>query len=288
MAILVQTLLIVIFAPLLQGAMKRLRGRLQGRPGASIVQPYRDLAKLWKKEALLPEGTSIVALCAPGIAVGVALAFAAAVPLTSAPLALVDVVALAFLLAIGRFALTLAALDMRSAFTGMAASREMTFASLTEPALLLALLGGAVAGKGSGLDGIAAAPFGIASALAVAAIFLVLLLETARVPIDNQETHYELTMIHEGLSLEYSGWHLALVQSAAYVRQLAFLLLASLLLPGAGLIAHAGWVLAFAVAITAVETSFAKVRLFEIPALLTSAFILAAASIGLRLAGMGS
>lgn len=277
---------ILALAPALQGAMKLLRARLQGRPGASIAQPYRDLAKLWKKEALLPEGASIVALCAPGIAFGVALAFAAALPLGPSHLSFVDVFALAFLLAIGRFATTLAALDMRSAFTGMASSREVTFASLAEPALLLALLGGAVLGKGAGLESIGSPPFGVATVLAAAAIFLVVLLETARVPIDNQETHYELTMIHEGLSLEYSGWHLALVQAAAYVRQLCFLLLAALVLPGATLVAHAGWVLALAVAITAVETAFAKVRLFEIPALLTTAFILAAASIGLRLAGM--
>ena len=112
-----------------------------------------------------------------------------------------------------------------------------------------------------------------------------LLAETARVPIDNQETHYELTMIHEGLSLEYSGWQLAFVQTAAYVRQLSFLLLAGLLLPGGSAWAIMAWALVLAAAITLVETLFAKMRLFEIPQLLASAFVLAAASIALRLLG---
>ncbi len=286
MALLVQMVLIAGLAPLLQGAMRRLRARLQGRPGASVLQPYRDLIKLWRKEALLPEGVSIVALCAPGIALGVALAFAAVLPLIRGPLGSVDVIALAFLLALGRFVVTLAALDMRSAFTGMAASREMTFASLAEPTLLIVLVGAAALGKDVTLGGMRPHSFGAADALAVAALFLILLLETARVPIDNQETHYELTMIHEGLSLEYSGWHLALMQFAAYVRQLDFLLLAALFLPGSGLFAIAGWVAALAVAITAVETAFAKVRLFEVPQLLTTAFILAVTSIGLRIAGI--
>jgi formate hydrogenlyase subunit 4 len=114
-------------------------------------------------------------------------------------------------------------------------------------------------------------------------LFLVLLSETARVPIDNQESHYELTMIHEGLVLEYGGWQLALINLAAQIRQLCFLLLASFLLPAADWQAHWAWVVALGIAITIVETVLAKVRLFEVPQLLTSALILALASICLRI-----
>jgi len=282
-----QVLAIVALAPLVQGAMKSLRARLQGRPGPSIAQPYRDLAKLWEKEALLPEGVSSITRVAPGIVLGVSLTFVAVLPFVphGGIDAVVDVIALTFLLALGRFTLTLAALDTSSAFGGMAASREVTFGALVEPALLVALLGAAAVGDGTRLSALQALPFAPASVLAFAAFFLVSLAETARVPIDNQETHYELTMIHEGLLLEYSGWQLALLQAAAYIKQLGFLLLAALLLPGGAWWAQAGWVVAIACGITLVETAFAKLRLFEVPQVLGTAFILAATSIGLRIFG---
>lgn len=285
--LLAQVLAIVVLAPLVQGAMKRLRARWQGRPGPSVVQPYRDLAKLSHKEALLPSGTSPLTAAAPGLVLGVALTFVASLPLVtgSGSDAFADMIALGFLLALGRFSLTLAALDTRSGFAGMAASRDATFGALVEPALLLALLGAARYEHGTALStlGGALAP---ASLLAFAAFMLVTLVETARIPIDNQETHYELTMIHEGLLLEYSGWQLGALQLAAYVKQLGFFILAALLLPGTSWWAHAGWIVAIAVAITAVETAFAKLRLFEVPQLLATAFILAATSILLRTFGV--
>jgi formate hydrogenlyase subunit 4 len=232
----------------------------------------------------LPDSVSVLALIAPGVALGVAATFAAAIPLANTFASnIVDVVALAMLLTLGRFVTALVALDTRSGFAGMAASREMTFASLAEPALLIALLGGAAIGNGTALRSLVGVPFGIAGLLAIAAFFLVLLSETARVPIDNQETHYELTMIHEGLVLEYGGWQLALMSLAAQIRQLCFLLLASFLLPGSDWQAHLVWVAGLAIAITVVETALAKVRLFEIPQLMTSALILALASICLRI-----
>jgi formate hydrogenlyase subunit 4 len=285
--LILQVVAIVALAPLVQGAMKSLRARLQGKPGPSPIQPYRDLAKLWGKEALLPEGVSFVTLAAPGLVLGVALAFVAALPLglRGGLERLSDAVAIVLLLALGRFVLILAALDTRSAFSGMAASREATFGALVEPALLLSLLGAAVLGGGTKLAALSALPLTPASVLAFAAFFLVSLAETARVPIDNQETHYELTMVHEGLLLEYSGWQLALLQGAAYIKQLGFLLLGGILLPGPAWWAHAGWALAVACGITLVETALAKLRLFEVPQVLGTAFILAATSIGLRLFG---
>jgi formate hydrogenlyase subunit 4 len=282
-----QVVAIVGLAPLVQGAMKSLRAQLVGRPGPSPVQPYRDLIKLWGKEALLPEGVSSITLAAPGIVLGVALAFVTLLPLgpRNGLDSLAGAVALVLLLALGRFVLILAALDTRSSFSGMAASREATFGALAEPALLISLLGAAAVSGGTRLSALGALPFTPASVLAFAAFFLISLAETARVPIDNQETHYELTMVHEGLSLEYSGWQLALVQGAAYIKQFGFLLLGGLLLPGSAWWAHAGWALVMACGITLVENALAKLRLFEVPQVLGTAFILAATSIGLRLLG---
>ncbi len=273
--LLLQVAAIVVFAPFLHGAMKRLRARLSGRPGPPAIQPYRDLAKLWRKEALLPHGASPLATAAPGLVLGVALTFVAALPLLArgGTNVIGDVVAIVLLLALGRFVLTLAALDTRSAFAGMAASREATFCALAEPAMLLALFGGLLV------------PFGPASVLAFAAFALVTVAETARIPVDNQETHYELTMIHEGMLLEYGGWQLALLQAAAYVKSAGFLVLGAMFLPGHTWWAIVGWVAVIAIAITIVETLLAKLRLFEVPQLLASAVILAAVSLGVRVLG---
>lgn len=258
------TLGVVAFAPLLHGAMRSLRARLAGRPGPPPIQPYRDLAKLLGKERLLAEGTTPLAAAAPGVVLGVALTFAL---LVGSPRE-IDPVSIVLVLALGRFVLVLAALDTRSGFAGMAASREVTFGALAEPALLLALIGASAA----------AAP---ALACALAAFGLVALVETARIPVDNQETHYELTMIHEGLLLEYSGPHLAALQLAGQIKQCCFLVLAAAMLPG-GDGAFAAWVAVLAVGVTLGETALAKLRLFEVPRLTVTACVLAAASVLLR------
>ena len=245
MSAIIQILSLLALAPLAHGAMRSLRARLAGRPGPSPVQPYRDLAKLWTKEALMPEGASPLVSATPGLALGIALVFAAAIPLSGGTAAnTVDIIGLAMLLALGRFVLVLSALDSRSAFAGMAASREMAFSTLVEPALIVAVLGGVALGTSS-LAGFGPGPFDLAKLLSAAGLFIVVLAETARVPIDNQETHYELTMIHEGLVLEYSGWQLAMLNYSAQIRQLCFLLLIAVMMPGAGLLALAGWVTFF-------------------------------------------
>lgn len=286
MTTVLQVFIIVAAAPLVQGLLKRLRANLQGRPGPSVFQRYRDLLKLTRKESLLPEGASPIAVATPGIVFGVALVFAAVLPVLPTAFAdPIDIVALIFLLAAGRFFTTLAALDSGSSFAGMAASREMTFGSLVEPTLLLALLSAAGIGGGTQLTALLHLPFGLAGALAVAAFCVVLLAETARIPIDNQETHYELTMIHEGLLLEYAGPQLAAMELASDIRQLCFLVLAVALLPGASMWMHLCWLPGVLAAIAVVETVFAKMRLFEVPQLLLTGFILALASIGMRVFG---
>jgi formate hydrogenlyase subunit 4 len=281
---LLQIAVILAAAPLLGGILRTLRARLQNRPGPSVGQPYRELRKLWSKEAIVAHRSSIV-LTAPGIVLGVALTFVTIVPAivpaqNSAAQWRFDAVTLALLLALGRFVLVLAALDTGSAFEGMAASREITFASLTEAPLIIALLGSGFLGHAT----LGATPGDLwTDALSAGALVLVMLSETARVPVDNQETHYELTMIHEGLVLEYSGWQLAALQYAAYLRQAAFFVLAAELMPGTGLVTLA-WLAGLVVVIAGIETLYAKVRLFEVPQIFASALILAVAGVGLRIA----
>ena len=257
---------ILALAPMVQGLVKTLRARASGRPGPNIVQPYRDLRKLLGKESIVADQASWVVLAAPGCVLGAALTVAGIVPT-------LDAVAIALTLGLGRFALALAALDTRSGFEGMAASREITFAALSELPLIAAVFGATL---------LPAPP--IARALGTAALLIVLLFETARIPVDSQETHYELTMIHEGQVLEYGGWQLGLLQYAAHVRQLSLLLLAALLLWG-GLFAAPFWIVAFVVAGALFERNLAKLRLFEVPQLFAIASILALAALGTQLAG---
>jgi len=264
---LIQIALMLTLGPLVQGVMATLHARLVGRPGPPPLQPYRNLRKLWRKEALVPAGASPLFLAAPGIALGASITLSTLVPPLGAQPRTVDAIAIALTLALWRFALVLAALDTRSTFEGMAASREVTFGSLTEAPLILALASLAF-GSGAAL----------ASILASAGLLIVCLSETARIPVDNQETHYELTMIHEGLVLEYSGWHLAMLQYASWLRQLSLLLLAAMILPG-GAIATLAWLLLFIIAIPLVERLVAKMRFFEVPVLFATATILALTSV---------
>jgi len=257
----------LMLAPLVQGFIATLHARLVGRPGPPPLQPYRKLRKLWRKEALVPAGASPLFLAAPGIALGASITLSALIPPLGAQPRIADAIAIALTLALWRFALVLAALDTRSAFEGMAASREVTFGSLTEAPLILALASLAF-GSGAAL----------ASILASAGLLIVCLSETARIPVDNQETHYELTMIHEGLILEYSGRHLAMLQYASWIRQLSLLLLAAMILPG-GAIATLAWLLLFIIAIPLVERLVAKMRFFEVPVLFATATILALTSV---------
>jgi formate hydrogenlyase subunit 4 len=275
-------------APLLHGVMQSLKARLQGRPGPSPLQPYRDLAKLWQKETLVPgEGMQLFAL-APGFALGSALTLAAAVVWAGhARPPLIDVVALIFVMALGRAAVATAALEVGSSFTGMAAARDAAFSVVVEPALLFLLLGGAAAGSGTGVEGLTPDRFDAASVTAITAAFLTVLAEAGRIPFDTHDTHYELTMIHEGLSLEYSGSSLALLHAAAYVRQASLFILVGFLVPPiAGWWTPAAVAGAIAVVVPIVENAYAKARLFAVPQLLASALVLAVAAVALRFPGL--
>jgi len=209
-----------------------------------------------------------------------------------------DLLSAAFILAtlaLGRFALATAALDTGSPFGGMGSSREMTISAVAEPALMLAIFTVAITAGSTNLSHIVLAGQGPgwtflspSHVLACAAMFIVLLAETGRIPVDNAATHLELTMIHEAMLLEYSGRYLALIEWAASVKQLILMgLLANIFFPaglaanatlsayGLGLLAFVAKLVLLAGAVVLVETTNAKLRLFRVPDLLSAAFILA-------------
>lgn len=288
----IQALLLLALSPLLQGLIKKVKARLQNRQGPPLLQAYRDLAKLFRKEAVVPEPASWIFAAAPYIAFGAVLAAGLLVPLVPGLLPSQGypggVIALTFLYALARFVAALAALDGGSAFGGMGASRELAVAALVEPALLMSLFTVALPAGSTDLEAMrrAVAAGGLFSAphfLALAGFLVVLVAETGRIPVDNPDTHLELTMMHEGMILEHSGRHLALAQWAYMVKQFTLCaLVAHLFLPwgawGGGGPAAAGAVLAgklafLGILLAVVETACAKLRLFRVPDLLGASFL---------------
>jgi formate hydrogenlyase subunit 4 len=295
---LMQVMLVVAGAPLLVGGMRRVRSRLEGRVGAPVTQPWRDLRKLRSKQRIVPASASWVFSAAPLVMVATAGLAAAIVPFVSTRSALDeagDLFAVVYLLLLGTVFLALAGLDTGTAFGGMGASREMTIAALAEPTLLVAICALSVTAGTSNLGGIVAstldhpgtivAPAGL---LAFGALAVVTLAETGRLPVDNPSTHLELTMIHEAMVLEYAGPDLALVELASHMRLVVFLgLLANLFCPwgiatttqpldlAAATVVVGLKVVTLGGAVAALEVFVAKLRLFKVPELLAASFVLA-------------
>jgi formate hydrogenlyase subunit 4 len=294
-----QVVAVVAGTPLVVGLMRQVRARLEGRVGGGIGQPWRDLRKQLRKQNITPEGTTVVFAAAPAIVAGSALLLAAAAPFiaTGSPLDVIaDLFVVVGVLFVGTVALTLAGLDTGTAFGGMGASREITIAALVEPTILMAVFALSIPGGSSNLAAIVSATahdpgraLAPASVLAFAALVIVIIAETGRLPVDNPATHLELTMVHEAMVLEYAGPRLALIEWGAGMRLTVLLaLLANLFLPWGVAGAHPG-VAALAigfVAITAkvavlaallsgVEVFIAKLRLFRVPELLAGSFLLA-------------
>jgi len=294
-----QVVMVVAGAPLLVGLMRQVRAWLEGRAGAGIGQPWRDLRKLLRRAPATPTGTGWAFRLAPLLLVGTSLVLAAVIPLlsTASPLDHVaDLFAVVGLLALGTVTLALAALDTGTAFGGMGASREMTVLALVEPTILVAVFALSARVGSTNLAEIVTTtlhdPLRVASPaslLAAAALVVVVVAETGRLPVDNPATHLELTMIHEAMILEYAGSDLALVELAASMRLTILLgLLTSLFVPwgiadaGAGLAALPLAVAAFVAKVAAlgvvlggVEVFIAKLRLFRVPELLAGSFVLA-------------
>jgi len=291
-----QALIVVAGAPLLVGLMRQVRARLEGRAGAGVGQPWRDLRKLAGKEAIHPAGTGSPFRAAPMLLIGTGLVAAAVVPLATVASPLdrgIDLFAVVALLALGTVALALAGLDTGTAFGGMGASREITVLALVEPTILLAVFALSVPIGTTNLATIVAAAqhaptleLTPVSLLAAVALGVVIVAETGRLPVDNPSTHLELTMIHEAMVLEYAGPDLALVELASAVRLTVLLgLFASLFLPWGLTAGLAGLPLSLGLLVVKVaglgvllaggEVFVAKVRLFRVPELLAGSFLLA-------------
>lgn len=294
---LVQILILLCAAPAFTGWVRTVKCRLQGRTYAGVLQPYRDLAKFFAKEVVLAENASWIFRVTPYIVFGVTVMIGGIIPLISLDLpfaATADVIALAMLFATVRFFTALAGMDIGTAFGGMGSSREMTIASLAEPAMLMAVFTVSLVANSTSLTqmvGVMAhGPFALRPSLAFAllAFIMVHLTETGRVPVDNPATHLELTMIHEAMILEYSGRHLALIEWAGMMKLFIFSTLgiavfcpwgiaASGDLPALGLalLLLAAKLAVLAVVLVLIETGLAKMRLFRLTEYLGSAFLLA-------------
>jgi formate hydrogenlyase subunit 4 len=294
---LVQTFLVVALAPLVTGYVRLVKSRLNGRRGASPVQPYRDLFRLLQKEAVVAHSASWVFRAAPYVTFTAVWLAACIVPTFSTHMVLVpaaDLIALVALLGVARFWTALAGMDVGTAFGGIGSSREMMIASLAEPAMLmvtfsLSLLSGTTApahivdfvlGGGVGIQ--------VSMGLALAAMLMVAIAENGRIPIDNPATHLELTMVHEAMVLEYSGRHLALVEAAGMVRLLLYMaLIGALFAPwgiagpragaaevAVGLAAYVAKTFLLATALALFETVMAKMRVFRYADFLNLALLL--------------
>ncbi len=293
----VQTLLFIGAAPLLAGWIKRVKCHMQNRAAPSLIQPYRDLAKLFRKELVLAENASWLFRATPYIVFAALVLAAATVPLialSSPTAAIADVIVLVGFFALARFFLALAGLDIGTAFGGMGSSREMTIASLSEPAMLMAVFTLALTAHTTNLS--EAIEHNLAAGLVLRPSFLFALLgltmvaiaECGRIPIDNPATHLELTMVHEAMVLEYAGRNLALLEWAGQIKLMIYgVLIANIFWPwgiaetldaaalGVGVVAIAAKLTGLGILLVVWETVIAKMRLFRVPQFLGFAFLLA-------------
>ena len=294
---LLQLTLLLAAAPLINGIIVTAKARIQRRRGPGILQPYFDLAKLLKKDVLIPTASSWVFRCTPYIVFASTIAIALLVPtvLVPAPMNWAgDIITVIYLFALGRFFVALVGLDAGAAFGGLGASREMSIASIIEPAMMLAIFTAAVTAGSTNLSVIVAtlsstpaSMMSPAHLLAFSGLFIVTMAETGRIPVDNPDTHLELTMIHEAMILEYSGRYLAFIEWANQLKLAVFLaLLSNMFFPFGmatsvapwpllvGCAAFAAKVIVLAGIVAVVESTNAKLRLFRVPELLMVAFIL--------------
>ncbi len=285
-------MVILLVAPVLPGIATRTKSVLTGRRGAPVFQLYADVAKLVRKSVVYSNTTTLVFRAAPVVMTATVLLAACLLPLDGRTPVFGftgDLVAFAGLLALGRFALVLAGLDTGSSFEGMGASREVTVAAFAEPALLLSLIVPVLTTGSLSLGGMLGQPLAeawLSSApslvLAGTSLFMLMLAENSRVPIDDPATHLELTMIHEAIVLDHSGPDLALILYASSVKFAIFAaLVASVLIPrgalGAGMAAVVLLValVVLAVAVGIVESVMARLRMNRIPQFLVAASALA-------------
>ena len=289
--------MLLFVAPLFAGWVKMVKCWFQGRTSPSLFQPFRDIRKLFSKDVTLAENASWIFRFTPYLVFGVSVMAGGIIPILSRDLPLsatADVIALVALFAIARFFTALAGMDIGTAFGGMGSSREMTIASLAEPAMLMAVFAVSLVGKSTSLSQMSSVIAQGHSLLrpslvfALLAFILIALAETGRVPVDNPATHLELTMIHEAMILEYSGRHLALIEWAGMMKLFLFVALGiasffpwgtaphgdpvSIVVALLSLLLKLGVV---GIGLVLIETGLAKMRIFRITEFLGSAFLFA-------------
>ena len=274
----VQALLLLAFAPLIAGIINKVKAFLQKRQGASVLQEYFDLAKWWKKPTILTPYTSIIFEVAPAVYFITSFLAASMVPgFLAGQISISDAFIFVYILALGRFFMCLSSMDAATAFGGMGGSREVYVSVLVEPAVMLAILINSLRYHTTTLSGMVidydGAYFTVSAALACVAFFLVILAENSRLPVDNPDTHLELTMIHEGMTLEYSGPLLTLIHLGSMLKVMVFLtLFGALYLPLA--VPLAVKILFGAVLIGLVEILNNKMRLFKVRVYMGAAIVL--------------
>ena len=292
-----QNTLVVLLAPLFLGWVNQCRAWLQNRSGPGVLQPYRKLLKLFHKDAVLANNASPLFRATPYILFSSMWLAASLVPVIAIDLPLspaVDVIALVGIFALARVFISLAAMDVGTAFGTLGARREMLVGFLAEPALLMVFFSAALISQSTSLvtivETLAYKQFVIYPSLAFAAIafVMVLLAENARIPVDNPSTHLELTMIHEAMILEYSARHLALIEWASALKLFAYTTIGFALFMPWG-IAQTGKLDSISIALAALllkllvagaglallETVSAKMRIFRVPEFMGTAFLLA-------------
>jgi len=293
-----QVIVMVILTPLLIGLTRQVRSRLEGRAGAGILQPWRDLRKLFSKEPLRAPGMSWIQATGPVVLVASGLMLCALIPLLGTvtfPLIPDDLFVVVGVLLVGTVALALVGLDAGSAFGGMGSSRHMMIAALVEPTVLVSIYALSVPIGSSALSQIVNSridsPASVAapvSLLALVALVIAVIAETSRMPVDNPSTHLELTMVHEAMILESSGRDLGWLELGSWLRLGALLgLIGTLALPWGvatdvtpismliGVLALSLKLALLAVGLAVVEVFLAKIRLFRVPELLAGSFVLA-------------
>lgn len=288
--------ILLAVAPVFVGWVRMLKCWLQGRISAGPFQPFRDIVKLFSKDVVLAQNASWIFRFMPYLVFGITILIGGIIPIISVDLPLsgtADIIAIVAFFGIARFFIALAGMDIGTAFGGMGSSREMTIASLAEPAMLMAIFTVSLASKSTSLSqiaqGIINGQFILRPSIAFAflAFVLITIAETGRIPVDNPTTHLELTMIHEAMILEYSGRHLALIEWAGMMKLFLFACI--------GIVSFAPWGIAMGgltaiplaiffliiklgiagIGLVLIETGLAKMRIFRVPEFLGTAFLFA-------------
>jgi formate hydrogenlyase subunit 4 len=293
-----QMFLVLLLAPLLTGFVRKLKSRLLRRQGPPLLQPYRDLIRLMRKDVVLAETASWLFRVIPYLVFAATWVAASLVPTYGTGMLFswsADLIAIIALLGSARFFLALAGMDVGTAFGGIGSSREVMIASLAEPAILITVFAVAMIAGSTQLSTIAefmgsnSVGLRVSLGMALVALTIVALAENGRIPVDNPATHLELTMVHEAMVLEYSGRHLALIDLSSQLKLLLYLSLIACIFVPWGTAAPDAGIEAFAVGaasyvaklagegflLAVLETSIAKMRVFRVPEFLGAALMLA-------------